>query len=97
MADKLSVDVLNPRGELEKVDSRPAPRLGSLRGKTIGMIDNNKASARLFLNHVKTLLARDHPGIKFVDLSKNFNEQYRMKNYMDRLEGIDGAIYSTGD
>ena len=35
--DKLSVDVMNPRGELQKVDSRPAPRLGSLRGKTIGM------------------------------------------------------------
>lgn len=97
MADKLRVDVMNPRGELQKVDSRPAPRLGSLRGKTIGIIDNNKASARSFLNHVKTLLARDHPGIRFVDLTKNFNEQHRMKNYMDRLQGIDAAIYSTGD
>jgi hypothetical protein len=97
MADKLSVDVMNPRGDVEKVDSRPAPRLASLRGKTVGVIDNKKAGARPFLNHVKTLLARDYPDIKFVDLSKNFNEQYRMKNYMDQLEGIEAAIYSTGD
>ncbi len=97
MSDTFSLEVLSPRGELQKVDSRPAPRLGSLRGKTIGIIDNKKAGARPFLERVKTLLVRDHPDVKFVDLSKQFNEQYRIKNYLDQLRGIEAAIYSTGD
>ncbi len=97
MADKLVIDVLNPRGTVEQAASRPAPRLGGLRGKTIGVIDNGKTSARAFLEQVKTLLARDEPDVRFVDLRKRFNEQYRMQNYLDELRGIDAAIYSTGD
>jgi hypothetical protein len=97
VADKLVLDVLNPRGTVEQAVSRPAPRIAGLRGKTLGVIDNGKTSARAFLEEVKALVARDHPDVRFVDLSKRFNEQYRMQNYLDQLRGIDAAIYSTGD
>jgi hypothetical protein len=97
MADTVRLDVLNPRSQLEAVDSRPAPRLGTLRGKTVGVIDNKKSGARPFLDSVKALLARDYPNVTFVDLSKSFNEQHRMKEYLGQLHGIDAAIYSTGD
>jgi hypothetical protein len=97
MADLFRLDVMNPRSQLDTIDSRPAPRLGTLRGKTIGVIDNKKSGARPFLEQVKSLLARDYPDAKFIDLSKSFNEQHRMKEYLGQLHGIDAAIYSTGD
>ena len=97
MVEKMFIDILNPRGDFDTIYHRPAARKADLKGKTIGLIDNKKSGARSFLNNIKTFLQNDFPGIQFIDLSKKYNEQNRMKNYMDHLRGIDAAIYSTGD
>lgn len=97
MEKKLFVEILNPRGEVETVYHKPAPRVSDLKGKTIGLIDNQKSGARDFLNIIKVLFEKDYPGIKFINLSKKFDERYRMKNYLDQLQGIAAAVYSTGD
>lgn len=97
MVEKMFIDILNPRGDFDRIYHKPAARKADLKGKSIALIDNKKSGARSFLNHIKTFLEKDFPGIKFTDLSKKYNEQNRMKNYMDYLRGIDAAIYSTGD
>lgn len=97
MKEKLVIEVLNPRGEVEIISHKLAPRISDLKGKTIGLIDNKKAGARPFLNCIRVLLEKNFPDIQFMNLSKNFNEQHRMKKYMDQLRGIDAAVYSTGD
>lgn len=93
----LVIDVMNPRGEIEIVYRKPAPRISDLKGKKIGLIDNKKAGARAFLNTIQNLLQREFAGIQFINLSKEFNEQFRMDKYMNQLGGVDGVIYSTGD
>lgn len=97
MEMKLFLDIMNPRGEFEIIYHKPAPRISDLKDKTVALIDNKKTGARLFLDHIKVFLEKDFPGIRFINLSKNYNEQCRMKNYMDQLQGIDAAVYSTGD
>jgi hypothetical protein len=97
MGKRLSLEILNPRGETEITYHKPADRVSDLNGKTIGVIDNKKAGSREFLNIIKRLLQETYADLKFVDLSKNFNEQHRMEKYSDSLMGIDAAIYSTGD
>ena len=97
MKEKLIIEVLNPRGEVEIISHQSAPRISGLKGKTIGLIDNKKAGARPFLNYIRVLLEKEFPDIQFINLSKNFNEQHRMKKYMNQLQGIDAAVYSTGD
>ena len=97
MQRELSLEILNPRGETDIKDHKPADRVSDQNGKTIGVIDNRKAGSRDFLNIIKRLLQEKYSGLKFVDLSKNFNEQHRMEKYSDYLNGIDAAIYSTGD
>lgn len=97
METKLFLDVMNPRAEFEMSYRRPAPRVSDLRGKTIALIDNKKTGARLFLDQIKAFLERDFPGIRLINLSKNYNEQHRMKDYMGHLQGIQGAVYATGD
>ncbi len=97
MAEKLFIDILSPRGDFDATYHKPAARKADLKGKTIALIDNKKSGARSFLNNIRTFLENDFPTIKFIDLSKKYNEQNRIKNYMDHLRGIDAAIYSTGD
>jgi hypothetical protein len=97
MEKKLFIDILNPRGAVEVVYRKPARRVSDLKGRTIGLIHNRKADGNKFLEIIKTLLERDYPGIKFTNLTKPYGENYRMKNYIDQLRGIEAAIYSTGD
>lgn len=97
MAKKIELEILNPRGEVDIVPREPARRLKSLEGRTIALIDNNKSGAREFLTLIRGYLQRDVPGVRFIELSKKFNEQHRMEKYLPQLQGIDAAIYSTGD
>jgi hypothetical protein len=97
MAKKIELEILNPRGEVDVVPREPARRLKSLEGRTLALIDNTKSGAREFLTLIRGYLQRDVPGIRFVELSKKFNEQHRMEKYLPQLAGIDAAIYSTGD
>jgi hypothetical protein len=62
----VTLEVLNPRGEI----TPPAvtgirPRIASLAGKKIALIDNTKAGARNFLNALQDLLEQRYPAAAF--------------------------------
>ena len=50
------IEVLSPVGETQAGEFPLARREGSLRGKTIGFLNNRKANAGLLLEHVESLL-----------------------------------------
>lgn len=54
------LQVYVPTGDLATVAGRLAPRLTSLRGARIGILDNCKEFADLVLRGVATVLERDH-------------------------------------
>jgi hypothetical protein len=97
MEKKILLEVLNPRGEMEIVYHKPAPRLPDLKGKTIGLIDNKKSGGREFLNIIRSLIEKNFEGVEFVELSKNYGERHRIKGFREALRGVDAAVYSTGD
>ncbi len=97
MAKAIELEILNPRGEVEVELSNPAPRLDSLEGKTVALIDNRKTGAREFLDLIGGFLQADVPGLKLVSLSKMFNEDERIEKYREQLQGVDAAVYATGD
>jgi len=51
-----SLVVLDPTEEAEPVEARLAPRLPSLQGKTIGLLENTKPHSRELLEVVEQLL-----------------------------------------
>jgi hypothetical protein len=97
MGNEMSLEILNPRGEIDISYWEPAPRLADLKDKTIALIDNKKSGAREFLTILRSLFEKDFEGIRFVDLSKDYGEKHRIDNFMEELRSIDAAIYSTGD
>jgi len=48
--------LVNPLDETPRVFSKPAPRLTSLTGKTIGLLDISKPGGSVFLDHLEQLL-----------------------------------------
>jgi hypothetical protein len=47
---------VNPLDETPRVLSNPAPRLTTLTGKTIGLLDISKSGGSVFLDHLENLL-----------------------------------------
>ena len=52
----MQITLVNPLDETPRVESKPAPRLTSLAGKTIGLLDISKPGGSVFLDHVERLL-----------------------------------------
>jgi hypothetical protein len=57
--------VLNPFAERAEPVVDPAPRLDTLEGKTIGLINTDKPGSNYFLNAVEDLLEEKYPTVKF--------------------------------
>ena len=97
MANNIELEILNPRGEVDVELRSPTKRPQTLEGKKIALIDNTKSGARGLLNFLRKHLENDLKDVQFVNLTKKFNEQYRIENFMDKLSGVDAAIYASGD
>ena len=52
----MPITFVNPLDETPRVPGKPAPRLNSLTGKTIGLLDISKAGGSVFLDHLESLL-----------------------------------------
>jgi hypothetical protein len=52
----MPITLVNPLDETPRVVSKPAPRLTSLTGKTIGLLDISKGGGSIFLDHLERLL-----------------------------------------
>jgi hypothetical protein len=52
----MPITLVNPLDETPRVVSKPAPRLDTLSGKTIGLLDISKPGGNIFLDHLELLL-----------------------------------------
>jgi hypothetical protein len=51
--------VLDPTNEMREADGRPAARLSSLRGKTIGFISNGKEGTKGYFTQLERMMRED--------------------------------------
>jgi hypothetical protein len=58
----MTLRVYNPTHEMKAAGIQPAPRLASLRGKTVGFISNGKEGTKGFFTHLDRML-RDDLGV----------------------------------
>jgi hypothetical protein len=65
-----SVRFYDPVADVEDQNHALAPRLGTLDGKLIGLLDNTKHYADVLLNDVRDLLLKEFPRAQFRILRK---------------------------
>jgi hypothetical protein len=89
--------VLDPTLEKTAPLGRPAPRLGTLQGKTIGFISNGKEGTKGFFRHLDEMLRRQH-GVRDVVLRTKSNYSAPADPHIvDEIERWDAVVTGLGD
>lgn len=89
------VMLVNPIGDSESERSALAPRLDTLRGRSIGFIDNIKPNAGLFLRYIEEMIRADYPDVRTHSVRKNFTPNHLIA---DKLYGkVDAVVNAWGD
>ncbi len=92
------ISVLNPVGYPPKITAKPmAPRLGSLDGKTIYLVDPRFDDSGLFLRQVQNWFGEHMPSVKtkLVEMSSVYTKDDPKTWELIKANG-DGAIVGVG-
>lgn len=91
--------LLDPTGHTEQAtDDTLAPRLGSVRGLTLGLLDNTKANASALLSEVAAELKRRHGLATSVMFAKSYFGTPVEESLVQRiLHSCDFVVAGIGD
>jgi hypothetical protein len=96
MNEKVTLELLNPRGKIEAVPaSSPSPRLDGLEGKTIGLYSNSKPGMDNFYTVFEEILKERYPSVKTVTFRGAF--LIRDEDAGALAEQADAFVYGVGD
>jgi hypothetical protein len=89
------IKLVNPIGQRAVTRVALAPRLDTLKGKSIGFIDNIKPNAGLFIRYIEEMIRADYPGVETHTVRKNFTSSKLIAN---ELEGkVQALVNAWGD
>ena len=88
--------LLNPRGTFDREEKSIATRLNSLNGKILGLVDNGKVNADLFLDNIQTLLGKSFNLRKILKVRK-FRVGTPAQFTSEFFDECDFAVNAFGD
>jgi hypothetical protein len=90
--------VLHPAAEDVAAQHTPALRLSSLQGKTVGLIDNHKRNANVYLEALGQLLQADYGVARVVTYRKISQSMPTPGEVLDQLASTcDALIHAVAD
>jgi hypothetical protein len=89
------VRLVNPLGFPEKSQAGLADRLRSLDGVTIGLIDNIKPNAGVFLGYIEEMIRADYPSVKFHKVRKDFTSSRLIADQLPKE--VQAVVNAWGD
>ena len=93
----MTIRVLNPTNETKVITSESAPRLNSLKGKTVGLISNGKEGTAGFFAHVDSLLRERYQVAEVILRTKSNYSAPAEDEIIDQARNWDLAITGLGD
>ena len=96
MPEKVKLELLNPRGEIETLPTfAPNPRVGDLAGKKIGLYSNSKHGMDNFYAVFEELLKKKYPTAAVVQMKGAF--EITDKDAKSLAQQVDTWINGVGD
>ncbi len=89
--------VLDPTAGDAPPTGRHAPRLDTLRGKTVGFISNGKEGTKGFFGHLDRLLREEHGVANVVFRTKSNYSAPADKHIAEEIRQWDAVISGIGD
>ena len=91
------ISVLDPTTEKVPPAGKPAPRLDTLKGKTVGFISNGKEGTKGFFTHLDRMLREEHGVAKVVSRTKSNYSAPADAHIVAEIKGWDAVISGIGD
>ncbi len=88
---------VNPLDEPVTSARGAAPRLDTLAGKTLGLLDISKPGGSVFLDRVERILREDHAVADVVRVTKPTYTRPAPAEVLERLRFVDGVIEALAD
>ena len=66
-----TIELLSPAGPVARSAVSLAPRVATLQGRVVGLLDNSKSGTRPFLDRVQDLLEREHGVSRIIRYEKH--------------------------
>ncbi len=89
--------LVNPLDEPATPPRGAAPRLDTLAGKTVGLLDISKPGGSVFLDRVERILREDHGVARTVRVTKPTYTRPAPPEVLERLRFVDGVIEALAD
>ena len=91
----MSITVVNPCNE-RKLIGKAAPRLQTLSGKTIALLDISKPGGSIFLDRLQKLLV-ENQGANVIRLVKPTFTKPAPDEVIEKLRGVDAVVEGLAD
>ena len=89
--------IVNPMNESQQANVSAAPRLKTLAGKTIGLLDISKPGGSVFLDRLERLLQERYGVARVVRAAKPTFTKRAPDEVMEKLSGVDAVIEALAD
>jgi len=89
--------LVDPRNERSGPAPQPAPRLPSLSGKTIGLLDISKPGGNFFLDRLEPLLRQKYGVAETIRVMKPTFSKPAPPDVLQTLRGVDAVIEALAD
>jgi hypothetical protein len=93
----MSIRVLDPTVETAPAKAGVTPRLTSLAGRTIGLLDNGKINVRALLDHMERILRAQYGVHNVIRLRKPDFSRPAPAPVLAAMQGCDAVISAVGD
>jgi hypothetical protein len=93
----MTLTLVHPGNESKPHVSPPPPRLSSLRGKRIGLLDISKPGGSIFLDRLEQLLRSNYGVTDVVRAKKPTYTKNAPQHVIDELRGLDAIVEGLAD
>ena len=93
----MSLQVLDPTAEGAAIAATHAARLTSLRGRTVGLLDNGKIRVRELFDHMEAILRAEHGVAGVIRLKKPDASRPAPAGVIAEMQAADAVISAVGD
>jgi hypothetical protein len=89
--------IVNPMNETRRAAAGAAPRLQTLAGKTVGLLDISKPGGSIFLDRMEALLKDRYGVARIVRAAKPTFTKRAPGEVIAQLQGVDAVIEALAD
>ena len=93
----MPITLVNPMNEIAPAGAEAAPRLGSLTGRTIALLDISKPGGNVFLDRIEMLLKERYGVASVIREMKPTFAKPAPVGVIEKIRGADAVIEALAD